>query len=100
MLKQTCLFYHQVNRGSRVSQKLPDFMDRVHTYSKKIVIQKVNLSDAGNYSLLDGKSRTVSVINMNLTGGSFLHVMSSVFVHILCLCVSVVRRYDSEQEEV
>uniref|UniRef100_A0A8C6TP87 Immunoglobulin V-set domain-containing protein n=1 Tax=Neogobius melanostomus TaxID=47308 RepID=A0A8C6TP87_9GOBI len=56
-----------VRRGSRVSQDLPDYFDRVRTHFNSISIIGVNVSDVGHYRLTDRKDRLVSVTRMDLT---------------------------------
>ncbi|XP_026214600.1 uncharacterized protein wu:fc21g02 [Anabas testudineus] len=56
-----------VRDGSRTSQDLPEYWDRVKTSSNNIEIRNVNYSDVGHYTLIDRRDRVVSVTRMDLT---------------------------------
>ncbi|KAI3353222.1 hypothetical protein L3Q82_019263, partial [Scortum barcoo] len=56
-----------VRDGTRVSQDLPDYWDRVQTHSKNIEIKNVNYTDQGRYTLKDRRDRLVSITRMDLT---------------------------------
>lgn len=67
-------WFPQVRDGTRVSQDLPSYWDRVWTNTMNIEIRNVNFSDEGYYTLRDRRSRVVSVTRMDLTGGSQFHI--------------------------
>lgn len=60
--------FPQVRDGSRVSQDLPDYFDRVKTTGSNIEILNVNYSDVGHYTLRERRHRVVSITRMDLTG--------------------------------
>ncbi|KAK2815525.1 hypothetical protein Q5P01_025992 [Channa striata] len=56
-----------IRDGSRVSQDLSNYWDRVQTHTGNIEIKNVNYTDVGRYTLRDRKNRVVSVTRMDLT---------------------------------
>ena len=70
-----------VHDGAVVAHDLPDYWNRVKTFSTKISIQNVNTSDVGYYTLKDTRDRVVSIVRMELTG------VCGGLGGELCLCV-------------
>uniref|UniRef100_A0A8C5D1P0 Uncharacterized LOC114471364 n=1 Tax=Gouania willdenowi TaxID=441366 RepID=A0A8C5D1P0_GOUWI len=84
-----------VRDGSRVSQDIPEYWDRVKTHSMNIEIKHVNYSDEGRYMLKDRRDRLVSVTRMDLTdhhehtsGNPFLALLLllGIPVGVCCCC--------------
>lgn len=84
----------QVRDGSRVSQDLPDYWDRVKTGPSNIEIKNVNYTDVGRYILRDQRGRVVSITRMDLTGW-FSQRYTLIFIS-LHSCVSAVTTFDSQ----